>query len=90
MIIHALAISLSATRGRTDHCYTFFQMNDLTSCSIMSNLPIPASLATLGYEAIGTGLPKVSSILVGVGLNGMVKLTELPLTYRHARKCESY
>lgn len=65
-------------------------MNDLTSCSIMSNLPIHASMATLGYEAIGTKQPKVSNILMGVGLNGMVKLTELPLTYRHARKCESY
>ena len=30
-----------------------------------------------------------SNILKGVGLDGMVKLTELPLTYRHARKSES-
>ena len=64
-------------------------MNDLTSCSIMSNLLVHASMATLGCEATGTKLPMVSNILVGVGLNGMVKLTELPLTYRHARKCES-
>lgn len=65
-------------------------MNDLTSCSIMSNLPVHASMATLGYEATGTRLQRVSNILMGVGLNGMVKLIELPLTYRHARKCESY
>ena len=55
----------------------------------MSNLPVHAPMATLGYEATGTRLPRVSNILVKVGLNGMVKLTELPLTYRHARKCES-
>jgi len=30
-----------------------------------------------------------SNIPKGAGLDGMVKLTELPLTYRHARKCES-
>lgn len=30
-----------------------------------------------------------SNILKGVGLDGMVKLSELPLTYRHARKSES-
>ena len=64
-------------------------MNDLTSCSIMSNLPVHASMATLGYEATGTRLPRLSNILEGVGLNGMVELTKLPLTYRHARKSES-
>jgi hypothetical protein len=30
-----------------------------------------------------------SNILKGVGLDGMVKIFKLPLTYRHARKCES-
>ena len=25
----------------------------------------------------------------GIGLDGMVKIFELPLTYRHARECES-
>ena len=30
-----------------------------------------------------------SNIKSGVGLDGMVKLIELPWTYRHARKCES-
>jgi len=28
--------------------------------------------------------PRVSNILKGAGLDGMVKLIELPLTYRHA------
>jgi len=37
----------------------------------------------------GTDFPTDSNILKGVGLGGMVKITELPLTYRHARKCES-
>lgn len=32
---------------------------------------------------------KDSNIPKGVGLDGMVKLNELPLTYRHARKSES-
>ena len=32
--------------------------NDLTSCSIMSNLPAHASMATLGCEAAGTKLPE--------------------------------
>jgi hypothetical protein len=32
--------------------------NDLTSCSIMSNLPAHASMVTLGCEAAGTKLPE--------------------------------
>lgn len=55
----------------------------------MSSLPANASMATLGYEAAGTRFPVNSNILTGVGLGGMVKLIELLLTYRHARKCES-
>jgi hypothetical protein len=31
---------------------------DLTLCSIMSNLPAHASMATLGCEAAGTKLPE--------------------------------
>ena len=43
-----------------------------------------------GMKLSGQDFQEVSNILVGVGLNGMVKLIELPLTYRHARKSESY
>ena len=52
----------------------------------MSSLPAHASMATLGCEAAGTRFPANSNNMVGVGLDGMVKLTELPLTYRHAAK----
>ena len=37
----------------------------------------------------GQDHPRDSSIPKGVGLDGMVKLNELPLTYRHVRKSES-
>jgi len=42
-----------------------------------------------GVKLPGQDYQKVSNIPDGVGLDGMVKLTKLPLTYRHARKCES-
>ena len=42
-----------------------------------------------GVKLPGKDSLRVSNIPKGVGLDGMVKLTELPLTYRHARKCES-
>ena len=38
--------------------YNRITKNDLTSCSIMSNLPAHASMATLGCEAAGTKLPE--------------------------------
>ncbi|RCW19577.1 hypothetical protein DFO77_1882 [Marinilabilia salmonicolor] len=42
-----------------------------------------------GVKLPGQNYPRDSNIFKGVGLDGMVKLTELPLTYRHARKSES-
>jgi hypothetical protein len=42
-----------------------------------------------GVKLPGQDYLKDSNILKRVGLDGMVKLTELPSTYRHARKCES-
>lgn len=44
---------------------------------------------SLGVKLPGTDSLTDSNILKGIGLDGMVKLTELPLTYRHARKSES-
>jgi hypothetical protein len=38
-----------------------------------------------GVKLPGKDSLKDSIILKGVGSDGMVKLTELPLTYRHAR-----
>ena len=42
-----------------------------------------------GVKLPGTNYPADSNIPKGAVLDGMVKLTELPLTYRHARKSES-
>ncbi len=42
-----------------------------------------------GVKLPGKDSLRVSNIPKGVGLDGMVKLNELLLTYRHARKCES-
>ena len=39
-----------------------------------------------GVKLPGTNYPTDSIIPKGVGLDGMVKITELPLTYRHAAK----
>jgi hypothetical protein len=46
------------------------------------------------WQRWGVKLPKQnyptdSNNLKEIGLDGMVKKTELPLTYRHARRCES-
>ncbi|PRY93818.1 hypothetical protein BY457_1219 [Marinilabilia salmonicolor] len=42
-----------------------------------------------GVKLPGQSYPRISNIFKGAGLDGMVKLIELPLTYRHARKSES-
>ncbi len=42
-----------------------------------------------GVKLSGQNYPRDSNILKGVGLDGMVKLNKLSLTYRHARKSES-
>ena len=42
-----------------------------------------------GVKLPGQDHLRDSNIPEGVGLDGMVKLIELPLTYRHARKSES-
>jgi hypothetical protein len=42
-----------------------------------------------GVKLPGLDYCNDSNIHSSVGLDGMVKLTELPSTYRHARKCES-
>ncbi len=52
----------------------------------MSSLPAHASMATLGWKLPGQDSPTDSNIPKGVGLGGMVKITELLLTYRHAAK----
>lgn len=39
-----------------------------------------------GVKLPGKGSLTDSNILKGAGLNGMVKIHELPLTYRHAAK----
>jgi hypothetical protein len=46
------------------------------------------------WQRWGVKLPGQNNLMdnnipEGVGLDGMVKLTKLPLTYRHARKSES-
>jgi hypothetical protein len=55
----------------------------------MSSLPAHAPMVTLLCEAAGTGFPERKQYSEGAGSDGMVKTTELPLTYRHARKCEN-
>jgi hypothetical protein len=42
-----------------------------------------------GVKLPGQDYPTDSNNLEVIGLDGMVKLTKLPSTYRHARKCES-
>ena len=42
-----------------------------------------------GVKLPGQDHLRDSNIPMGVGLDGMVKLNELPLTYRHTRKSES-
>jgi hypothetical protein len=42
-----------------------------------------------GVKLPGQNYPRDSNIPKGVGLDGMVKINELPWTYRHARKSES-
>jgi len=42
-----------------------------------------------GVKLLEQHYPTGSNNLEGIGLDGMVKITELPRTYRHARKCES-
>jgi hypothetical protein len=39
-----------------------------------------------GVKLPETNYPADSNIPKGVGLDGMVKITKLPLTYRHAAK----
>jgi hypothetical protein len=39
-----------------------------------------------GMKLPGKDSPKDSNIPEGVGLDGMVKIVKLPLTYRHAAK----
>jgi len=39
-----------------------------------------------GMKLPGTDSPTDNNISEGVGLDGMVKITKLPLTYRHAAK----
>lgn len=61
-------------------------MNDLTSCSIMSNLPIHASMATLGYEAIGNIMSTYSIVVENEGPDftqfGFVKSLDYDLRKR--------
>ena len=42
-----------------------------------------------GVKLSGQNYQEDNNIPIGVGLDGMVKLNELTLTYRHARKSES-
>jgi hypothetical protein len=43
-----------------------------------------------GVKLQGQGGPRISNIFKEASLDGMVKLIELPLTHRHARKSESF
>jgi len=42
-----------------------------------------------GVKLSGQSYPRISNDSKGTGLDGMVKINELSLTYRHARKSES-